>query len=347
MIAAAASTGVHAVLLVCLGLVWLMNDVEQPTFRVNSLLATESPREELDLIEITSLIQPKQTNSPLLSGGRSAATRTRATVSRPRLTSHSNRSLFTATADWQQLAAADVSAAVGAGTGTLTRPNAGEGGGTGASIGDGTGHSFFDVKPIGRRFVYVLDCSRSMNHPHDSDAKTRFKRMKLELLKSVSGLNQEMEFFLIFFNDAPIAMPSPTVAPAVSGAKQRYLYWMQKLKADGHTEPTSAMQLAMRLKPDVLYFLTDGNFVHRTQQELLGLPLGRTQIHTFAFEEPFNPSMQEAYRLLVQGDRVGARNAVSSNKDFKKTNEAWKSHEFLKRLSKSHHGTFHLIPNSG
>ena len=218
----------------------------------------------------------------------------------------------------------------------------GNGNGTGDGDGDGTG-GMFGLRPVGKRFVYVLDCSKSMNHPHDSDAKTRFKRMQIELVNSVKSMSPEQEFYFIFFNDYVIRMPSRSLTLATHDHKVKYLTWMAHLQADGNTEPKGALHLAMSLQPDVIYFLTDGTFDYRVEQELLEFPKSRAAIHTFAFKEHLTEEMREVYSLFDTNDGPKARKLVSL-KEFRKTRAVWRAHQFLMKLSVKHNGTFKIIP---
>jgi hypothetical protein len=216
------------------------------------------------------------------------------------------------------------------------------GNGNGAGEGDGAG-AFFGMKPVGKRFVFVMDCSKSMNHPHGSDSKTRFKRMKLELLNSIGTMDPDMQFFIVFFNDFAIPMPSRVLEPAFPNAKIKFLNWTDKIKAIGGTEPTHAMHIAMNLNPDVIYFLTDGTFMHRVEEELLGVVPKHTVVHTFAFKEPLNEAMQNAFLLIDADENIAARRSVTKN-EFRKTRAIWKAHQFLEKLAGKHKGRFRIIP---
>ena len=218
----------------------------------------------------------------------------------------------------------------------------GSGNGTGDGEGDGTG-GMFGLRPVGKRFVYVLDCSRSMNHPHDSEAKTRFKRMQMELLNSVKTMSAEQEFYFIFFNDYVIRMPSRNLVQATHDLKVKYLTWMARLQADGNTEPKGALYAAMKLNPDVIYFLTDGTFDYRIEQELLDFPKTRATVHTFAFKEHLTDDMREVYSLFNTNDGAKARKLVSL-KEFRKTRAVWRAHQLLRKLADKHNGTFKIIP---
>jgi hypothetical protein len=158
----------------------------------------------------------------------------------------------------------------------------GSGTGQGGGAGDGDGR-FFGAEGHGRRFVYVVDRSGSMNYPHDSEAKTRFRRLKFELLNSIGRMTPDMEFFIVFFNEDAHPMPAPALQPATRQAKAHYLEWMSKVRAVGRTDPRDALRVALRLKPDTIYFLSDGAFPHQVNVELQQIRQRGIVIHTFAF----------------------------------------------------------------
>ena len=165
-----------------------------------------------------------------------------------------------------------------------TKPGAGQGRGAGDGIGDGKG--FFGSVPGGKRIVFVVDSSRSMNHRHDSPFKTRFRRLKVELIKAILELPADHEFFVIFFANEMLAMPAESLQPATPQAKDRYLRWVAQVDPGGSpTDPLDAMAAAIRLQPDIIYFLTDGEFKKGVNLRLRSIKLPRTTIHTFAFGE--------------------------------------------------------------
>ena len=104
-----------------------------------------------------------------------------------------------------------------------------------------------------------------------------------------------------------------------------------------------ALQLALRLKPDVIYFLTDGTFDFRVEQALLKVPQTGAAIHTFAFKEHLTDPMREVYSLFDTNDGAQARKLVSQ-KEFRKTRAVWRSHQLLRNLAARHNGTFKIIP---
>lgn len=132
---------------------------------------------------------------------------------------------------------------------------------SGAGTGSGNGKGgFFGHNPKARKIVYVVDSSKSMNFPHDSIGKTRLGRVKLELANAILSMDEKQEFFVIFFSDFAMPMPARRLQPATPRSKKKYLSWVAKVPGVGTTEPLQALLLALRLQPDTIYFLTDGQF---------------------------------------------------------------------------------------
>jgi hypothetical protein len=337
------SSAMHAAVLVALALVFFtIPSDEQPV--ISALMVEDE--DDLPEPEVTDDLKINDAESvhELNAGGQSVALPFSAPVSRTTIELPLPRqTLVTAEAASQPWSEVDVTQQVdilGSALGEVAQSGVGKG--NGAGQGDGAG-AFFGLRPIGKRFVFVMDCSKSMNHPHDSEAKTRFKRMKMELLKSVATMDPEMQFFIVFFNDLAIPMPTTGLAPAFPDTKIRFLSWANTIKAIGNTEPTHAMRIAMKLNPDVIYFLTDGTFYHRVEEDLLKLTPKHTVIHTFAFEEPLNDAMKKAWDLIDRNENVAARRSVTKT-EFRKTRAMWQSHTFLQKLARKHKGSFHAIP---
>jgi len=329
---------------ICLG---LMSVTGRHSATQDGALAAvfESSVEQHQFKQTVTLLEPAEQSDDAQAGGQDAAFAllTRRKPSTVFRTTAASNNVSVEGAAWNTADLSEHVAGISNSNGAAAK--IGSGTGEGNATGDGSGTGFFGNAIDGRRFVFVLDCSRSMNHPHDSEAKTRFKRLKLELVRSIASMTASQEFYLVFFNDAPIIMPSPRPVPASLAAKQHYLSWMQTLSADGNTDPTAAMQLALRFQPDVIYFLTDGSFTHKTQLSLLRLPFGKTRLHTFAFEEVLEGRLLDAYRLLIDGQQDSARRTIGSKIGFRKAELVADSVLYLKRLAERHNGSFHLIPH--
>ena len=342
---------VHACLLTGCGLIWYaIPSPNKGLPAIDALMAMSDSDSSADgKLQFENALALAELSPPLITGGQSMAEyQSQLTNPQDSLMPTGEQSLLTASAVGSPWLNANVgSTTTLAASASGSRDGLGSGDGIGNGEGSDAADAFFGLRPVGRRFVFVLDCSRSMNHPHNTEAKTRFKRMKLELIKSIQGMGPESEFYLIFFNDFAIPMPSPVPVQAAKQPKLKYLYWMKDMKAKGNTEPGIALQHGLRLQPDILYFLTDGSFTYRVEQDLLSLNSGKTEIHTFAFDAPFTDNMRRAYSRLLDDDRTGARETAGSRSDYRKLVEAFSSHQFMKQMAKRHGGRFRLIPYDG
>jgi hypothetical protein len=163
----------------------------------------------------------------------------------------------------------------------------GKGTGNGEGTGNGGGgRGFFGRGSAGEKVVFVVDSSQSMNHPHPGPGKTRLGRVKMELINSIRAMSPNQKFFIVFFNDSPIPMPADRLIEANDGAKLLYLRWMIDVPADGYTDPAMALLMALRLNPDTIYFLTDGDFRPTIVKELaVSNRGGKVKINTIGFSQ--------------------------------------------------------------
>lgn len=114
--------------------------------------------------------------------------------------------------------------------------------------------SFFGIRAQGQLFIYVVDCSGSMI---DED---RLIRAKHELRRSVLGLQPPQKFKIIFYNDRPVPMPGDLPKPADWASKDQMIRWLRLIEPDGETDPRGAMGLALSMRPDAVFLLSDGEF---------------------------------------------------------------------------------------
>lgn len=186
-------------------------------------------------------------------------------------------------------------------------------GGANFGSGDGLGNGkFFGINPQSKKVVYVVDSSKSMNFPHESVGKTRLGRVKIELARAILSMDEQQEFFVIFFSDYAIPMPAQQLQPASEQAKTKYLNWIARVPGLGRTEPLEALMLALRLQPDTIYFLTDGQFS----------PTVVNSFNKLAGRPPYNK------RVTVNGICFGNR----------------KGEKLLRELSENNSGNFTFIP---
>ncbi|MFO1004857.1 MAG: hypothetical protein U0929_02770 [Planctomycetaceae bacterium] len=161
----------------------------------------------------------------------------------------------------------------------------GTGGGTGDGdgTGSGSGRGFFGLETKVKRTVFVVDASRSMNYPYPGEAKNRLGRVKIELYRTISKMSAEQSFFVIFFNIAPIPMPSRGMVRADPLVIRPYMEWIFAVRGMDKTDPQAALLMALQLNPDQIYFLTDGDFSYRCVRSAREANRNRIPIHTIGF----------------------------------------------------------------
>jgi hypothetical protein len=125
---------------------------------------------------------------------------------------------------------------------------------------DGKGRtSLFGLVGEGYKFVYVIDRSGSMGGQGARSLRTA----KAELIRSFSRLSKVHQFQIVFYNERPVVF-NPTGTPgrlafATDENKQRAIRFLDTVVADGGTAHEDALRVAIRLRPDVIFFLTDAD----------------------------------------------------------------------------------------
>jgi hypothetical protein len=146
------------------------------------------------------------------------------------------------------------------------------GGGNGSSSKAAT--EFFGIGGYGQTFVYVVDCSGSMNE------NDKFDRARYELLKSIEQLGKDQQYFVIFYNHQTYPMPSEKPLMATQDNLAKTTDWINHAEAMGGTVPLPALALALSMKPDAIYFLTDGQFDPAVMVELRNRNRTNLKLHT-------------------------------------------------------------------
>lgn len=163
--------------------------------------------------------------------------------------------------------------------------------GMGGGDGDTGLAEFFGVSGYGGSFVYVVDMSGSMSE------QGKYERARYELIRSIENLSDKQKYFVIFYNDGwyPMDADEPVLATPEQVEKTRR--WVENVWPGGGTVPLPALLFALELKPDAIYFLSDGQFDPGTVRRLRDQNPPRTRgrrrsaadaprpipIHTIAF----------------------------------------------------------------
>jgi hypothetical protein len=157
----------------------------------------------------------------------------------------------------------------------------------------------FGVQAEGYKFVYVIDRSGSMG----GSSSTALKAAKAELLASLNDLEQTHQFQIVFYNEKPTIF-NPT------GDPHRALFATERNRAEAErfidsitpfdgTRHDDALLLALRLHPDVIFWLTDADEPKLSQADLARINRLAAGITIHAIEFGSGPQ-PEADNFLVQ-----------------------------------------------
>jgi hypothetical protein len=116
--------------------------------------------------------------------------------------------------------------------------------------------SLFGLKAEGAKFVYVLDRSGS------TDGKL-LAAAKAEILASIEKIDDVHQFQIVVYNDRPKAFnpagPNGQLAFGTEANRAGVKQFLGTIEADGGTDHMAAFALAIRMHPDAIFLLTDGD----------------------------------------------------------------------------------------
>lgn len=174
------------------------------------------------------------------------------------------------------------------------------------ATGAGSGASFFGLEAQGRRFIYIIDVSGSMDG-NAFDERSRIEVTRGELSRSISGLLETSEFsVLLFAADSGALYPRAWIAATEhnkidarsrigrlsTGDVAQY-----GVRNTGGTDPRRAFEQAFRLRPlaDAIYLMTDGEFAQDVPEFIENLNRrARLPIHCILFTDPDSNVRQSA-----------------------------------------------------
>ena len=176
--------------------------------------------------------------------------------------------------------------------------------------------TFFGVETEGvGRVVYVVDHSGSML---DS-----FGFCRRGLLNSITGLGPAQRFAVVAFSETVVGYPiNGKWSAAGQQAAQDFETWILEVKAQGENDDVldpfaSAFKRAMAMQPlpEVVYFMTDGNFAPRLVGEVAKLNAGKKVIiHTIALVKITREAEENLKKIAKEN---GGTFKVVAEKDLK------------------------------
>lgn len=144
----------------------------------------------------------------------------------------------------------------------------------------------YGVEGEGHKFVYVFDRSASMG----GSGHSPLEAAKGELLLSLKDLGETNEFQIIFYNERPTVMQlGGRPGALVFGTdlnKDEAEHFVQGITANGGTRHEDALLAAFKLRPDVVFFLTDADQPELSPAQLARIAKrngGQASVHTIEF----------------------------------------------------------------
>lgn len=142
--------------------------------------------------------------------------------------------------------------------GHVVRPNSGQ-----------VETSVFGSRGIGSKFVYLFDRSNSMNEFEGRP----LAGAKRELLASLADLDRIHQFQIVFYNERPTVFNpdyprGPHMLFGDAATKRRATEFVRRMDAGGGTRHMEALKLALGMRPDVIFLVTDAGEPQLTAKEL-------------------------------------------------------------------------------
>ena len=151
----------------------------------------------------------------------------------------------------------------------------GSAGGQG-STGTGTAATFFAVPMAAKRVVFVLDASASMGQSN------AWNVARAEFIAALEGMKADARCKVIVYAGTPrLLLPARSDWLDPVADRIAMLEAMKETAPEGRTEHGPALKMAITLRPDAIYFLTDADDL--TQDHLRDIQLlnrDRIPIHT-------------------------------------------------------------------
>ncbi len=147
------------------------------------------------------------------------------------------------------------------------------------------GTAFMGTQDTGSKVIFVIDASGSMTS-HNS-----MQVAKASLVSSLQALNENQQFLIIFYDDKPSVLTlkdqqKPQLYAATEIHKMLARQKIAGIQPGTGTQHVPALEMALRLKPDVIFFLTDAQEppIYENELESLRKLNGqKTRVHSIEF----------------------------------------------------------------
>lgn len=167
-----------------------------------------------------------------------------------------------------------------------------------AGLGSAPPPAFFGHMIEGRRIVFVLDNSGSMQDG-------RLETVIAELIACVDALTPRQEFYVIFYSDAvyPLFYPQPAMqfVRPTDRVKRQLAAWLETVELCLGDSVDEALAAAASIGPDAVYLLSDGRI--QSQKKLRFLLAAETRnfpIHTIGVGMGRSVAGREKLQLIAE-----------------------------------------------
>jgi len=173
------------------------------------------------------------------------------------------------------------------------------------ALGGSVQTQIFGATGTGSKFVYVFDRSGSM----DGYGGRPLRAAKSQLIASLRDLEPVHQFQIIFYNERPRVFQPDVGAPRLVWADERHqrlaAQFVAGIVAGGGTRHLEALELALGMHPDVIFFLTDADEPHLTPGELDRIRRWNRGSAIHAVEFGYGPSRGESNFLVRVAEQNG------------------------------------------
>ena len=155
----------------------------------------------------------------------------------------------------------------------------------GGTRGGTPGAAFLGARDEGLKVVFVIDASGSMT------SHNAMQVAKGALMSSLQALDERQQFLIIFYDDKPHVVKlqsetKPTLAVASDLNKTLARQKISGIQPGSGTDHLPPLEMALRMNPDVIFFLTDAlepPLWPRDLEKIKTLNGGRVRIHSIEF----------------------------------------------------------------
>lgn len=155
---------------------------------------------------------------------------------------------------------------------------------------------------VGRSFVFVIDRSQSMG----GEGLGAINAAAKELAAQLEQLSAEQRFQVVAYNQSVAMVAERELLPADEKNRERLVRFVADTAAFGQTEHLRGLLAALKLKPEVIFLLTDGGEPALDAAQLRAIreqAAGRTSIHCVQFGRGSAPEEPNFLQRLAAENR--------------------------------------------